>query len=82
MTDVGQNAQKVQGPLAMWEADIQHIELEKGSRGLGFSILDYQVKYTLLLTKILMKIICTNDILLVVEKKEIIFQSSKTFSCF
>ncbi|XP_045696179.1 multiple PDZ domain protein isoform X7 [Phyllostomus hastatus] len=42
MTDVVQNAQKVQGPLAMWEADIQHIELEKGSRGLGFSILDYQ----------------------------------------
>ncbi|XP_036917857.1 multiple PDZ domain protein isoform X2 [Sturnira hondurensis] len=42
MTDVGQSAQKVQGPLAMWEADVQHIELEKGSRGLGFSILDYQ----------------------------------------
>ncbi|XP_053512269.1 multiple PDZ domain protein isoform X1 [Artibeus jamaicensis] len=42
MTDVGQNAQKVQGPLAMWEAGVQHIELEKGSRGLGFSILDYQ----------------------------------------
>ncbi|KAF5912793.1 hypothetical protein HPG69_007783 [Diceros bicornis minor] len=43
MTDVGQNAEEVQGPLAMWEADIQHIELEKGSKGLGFSILDYQV---------------------------------------
>ncbi|XP_036782534.2 multiple PDZ domain protein isoform X3 [Manis pentadactyla] len=42
MTDVGQNAEEVQGPLAMWEADIQHIELEKGSKGLGFSILDYQ----------------------------------------
>lgn len=42
MTDVGQNAVKVQGPLAMWENDIQHIELEKGSKGLGFSILDYQ----------------------------------------
>ncbi|XP_039733429.1 multiple PDZ domain protein isoform X8 [Pteropus medius] len=42
MTDVGQNAEKVQGPLAMWEADVQHIELEKGSKGLGFSILDYQ----------------------------------------
>lgn len=34
--------EEVQGPLAMWEADIQHIELEKGSKGLGFSILDYQ----------------------------------------
>ncbi|KAK2495329.1 hypothetical protein MC885_018470, partial [Smutsia gigantea] len=42
MTDVGQNAEEVQGPLAMWEADIQHIKLEKGSKGLGFSILDYQ----------------------------------------
>lgn len=42
MTDGGQNSKKVQGPVAMWEADIQHIELEKGSKGLGFSILDYQ----------------------------------------
>ncbi|XP_061056413.1 multiple PDZ domain protein isoform X4 [Eubalaena glacialis] len=42
MTDMGQNAEEVQGPLAMWEADVQNIELEKGSRGLGFSILDYQ----------------------------------------
>ncbi|XP_065735031.1 multiple PDZ domain protein isoform X6 [Phocoena phocoena] len=42
MTDVGQNAEEVQGPLAMWEANVQNIELEKGSRGLGFSILDYQ----------------------------------------
>ncbi|XP_063311207.1 multiple PDZ domain protein isoform X1 [Pelobates fuscus] len=29
-------------PLAMWETDVQYIELEKGSLGLGFSILDYQ----------------------------------------
>ncbi|KAM6182197.1 multiple PDZ domain protein [Erethizon dorsatum] len=42
MTDMSQNAEEVQAPLAMWEAAIQHIELEKGSRGLGFSILDYQ----------------------------------------
>ncbi|XP_057577645.1 multiple PDZ domain protein isoform X2 [Hippopotamus amphibius kiboko] len=42
MTDVGQDAEEVQGPLAMWEADVQNIELEKGSKGLGFSILDYQ----------------------------------------
>ncbi|XP_046953955.1 multiple PDZ domain protein isoform X4 [Lynx rufus] len=42
MTHVGQNAEEVQGPLAMWEADVQHIELEKGNKGLGFSILDYQ----------------------------------------
>ncbi|XP_045878405.1 multiple PDZ domain protein isoform X3 [Meles meles] len=43
MTDnVGQNAEEVQGPLAMWEVDVQHIELEKGNKGLGFSILDYQ----------------------------------------
>ncbi|XP_036593737.1 multiple PDZ domain protein isoform X7 [Trichosurus vulpecula] len=43
MTDVGQNTEEVQGSsLAMWETNIQHIELEKGSIGLGFSILDYQ----------------------------------------
>ncbi|XP_074555017.1 multiple PDZ domain protein isoform X3 [Halichoeres trimaculatus] len=29
-------------PLAMWELEIQNIELEKGEGGLGFSILDYQ----------------------------------------
>nr|XP_055157805.1 multiple PDZ domain protein isoform X7 [Nyctereutes procyonoides] len=42
MTDVSQNTEEVQGPLAMWEVDVQHIELEKGNKGLGFSILDYQ----------------------------------------
>ncbi|XP_043835382.1 multiple PDZ domain protein isoform X7 [Dromiciops gliroides] len=43
MTDVGQSTEEVQGSsLAMWETNIQHIELEKGSVGLGFSILDYQ----------------------------------------
>ncbi|KAM3591253.1 uncharacterized protein V6R79_025536 [Siganus canaliculatus] len=29
-------------PLAMWEMEVQNIELEKGESGLGFSILDYQ----------------------------------------
>ncbi|XP_034413454.1 multiple PDZ domain protein [Cyclopterus lumpus] len=29
-------------PLAMWELELQNIELEKGEGGLGFSILDYQ----------------------------------------
>ncbi|XP_056661392.1 multiple PDZ domain protein isoform X35 [Monodelphis domestica] len=43
VTDMGQNTEEVQGSsLAMWETSIQHIELEKGSIGLGFSILDYQ----------------------------------------
>ncbi|XP_044541408.1 multiple PDZ domain protein [Gracilinanus agilis] len=43
VTDMGQNTEEVQGSsLAMWETNIQHIELEKGSIGLGFSILDYQ----------------------------------------
>ncbi|XP_031449051.1 multiple PDZ domain protein isoform X1 [Phasianus colchicus] len=28
--------------FTMWEAEVQHAELEKGSMGLGFSILDYQ----------------------------------------
>ncbi|XP_060773016.1 multiple PDZ domain protein isoform X3 [Neoarius graeffei] len=32
----------VETSLAMWESEIQDIELEKGERGLGFSILDYQ----------------------------------------
>lgn len=35
-------------PLAMWELEIQNIELEKGEGGLGFSILDYQVRKWLL----------------------------------
>lgn len=34
-------------PLAMWELEIQNIELEKGEAGLGFSILDYQVRIRL-----------------------------------
>ncbi|XP_065517358.1 multiple PDZ domain protein isoform X2 [Lathamus discolor] len=43
ITDEGQRMEEVQSsPLAMWEAEVQHIELEKGSIGLGFSILDYQ----------------------------------------
>uniref|UniRef100_A0A8C3LUI8 Multiple PDZ domain protein n=1 Tax=Chrysolophus pictus TaxID=9089 RepID=A0A8C3LUI8_CHRPC len=28
--------------FTMWEAEVQHAELEKGNMGLGFSILDYQ----------------------------------------
>ncbi|KAF1615055.1 UNVERIFIED_CONTAM: Multiple PDZ domain protein, partial [Eudyptes robustus] len=43
ITDEGQSVEEVQSSsLAMWEAEVQHIELEKGSMGLGFSILDYQ----------------------------------------
>ncbi|XP_072367052.1 inaD-like protein isoform X3 [Scyliorhinus torazame] len=30
------------GELALWTSDVQVIELNKGSKGLGFSILDYQ----------------------------------------
>ncbi|NXF11137.1 MPDZ protein, partial [Smithornis capensis] len=41
--DEGQGMEEVQSSsLAMWETEVQHIELEKGSVGLGFSILDYQ----------------------------------------
>lgn len=29
--------------LALWSPNVQVLELEKGERGLGFSILDYQV---------------------------------------
>ncbi|XP_009977802.1 PREDICTED: multiple PDZ domain protein-like, partial [Tauraco erythrolophus] len=43
IADEGQSMEEVQSSsLAMWETEIQHIELEKGSMGLGFSILDYQ----------------------------------------
>lgn len=54
MSDVDQNAEEIQTPLAMWEAGIQAIELEKGSRGLGFSILDYQVTIPIFLVAIQM----------------------------
>ncbi|XP_043570493.1 multiple PDZ domain protein isoform X7 [Chiloscyllium plagiosum] len=37
-----QSGVEAQNSLAMWESEIQNIELEKGSSGLGFSILDYQ----------------------------------------
>ncbi|XP_069632245.1 multiple PDZ domain protein isoform X15 [Haliaeetus albicilla] len=44
IADEGQSMEEVQSSsLAMWETEVQHIELEKGSMGLGFSILDYQV---------------------------------------
>ncbi|KGL84600.1 Multiple PDZ domain protein, partial [Tinamus guttatus] len=43
IVDENQNMEEVQSSsLAMWEAEVQHIELEKGNMGLGFSILDYQ----------------------------------------
>ncbi|KAG8130555.1 hypothetical protein E2320_017242 [Naja naja] len=43
IANINQNTEEVQGSsLAMWETEIQQIELDKGSRGLGFSILDYQ----------------------------------------
>ncbi|XP_062456385.1 multiple PDZ domain protein isoform X4 [Rhea pennata] len=43
ITDDDQNMEDVPGSsLAMWETEVQHIELEKGNMGLGFSILDYQ----------------------------------------
>lgn len=32
-------------PLAMWEREAQVVELKKGESGLGFSILDYQVRH-------------------------------------
>ncbi|NWS12088.1 MPDZ protein, partial [Pachyramphus minor] len=41
--DEGQSMEEAQSSsLAMWETEVQNIELEKGSMGLGFSILDYQ----------------------------------------
>lgn len=49
IAEEGQIMEEVQSSsLAMWETEVQHIELEKGSMGLGFSILDYQVTSPLL----------------------------------
>lgn len=49
MADKSQSMEEVQSSsLAMWETEVQHIDLEKGSMGLGFSILDYQVTSVLL----------------------------------
>lgn len=42
--------------LAMWESEIQDIELEKGERGLGFSILDYQVRKTRVIEAVMMDV--------------------------
>ncbi|XP_072215275.1 multiple PDZ domain protein isoform X14 [Excalfactoria chinensis] len=42
-TFTAQSIEEVQNSsITMWEAEVQHAELEKGSMGLGFSILDYQ----------------------------------------
>ncbi|XP_068782971.1 multiple PDZ domain protein isoform X21 [Struthio camelus] len=43
IADEDPNMEEIQSSsLAMWETEVQHIELEKGNMGLGFSILDYQ----------------------------------------
>lgn len=43
VTQDNMTEEAIGSPLAMWELEIQNIELEKGEGGLGFSILDYQV---------------------------------------
>ena len=35
----------------MWASEVEYIDLEKGELGLGFSILDYQVMYPLIIDK-------------------------------
>lgn len=35
-----------EGELALWSPDVKVIELEKDKNGLGFSILDYQVYFS------------------------------------
>ncbi|XP_062905225.1 multiple PDZ domain protein isoform X6 [Mobula hypostoma] len=53
----------VQGShLAMWEDEIQNIELEKGSSGLGFSILDYQDPVDPLRTVIVIRSLVPNGV--------------------
>lgn len=41
--DENEEEEEDEGELALWSPNVQVLELEKGERGLGFSILDYQV---------------------------------------
>lgn len=40
------NPEEEEGELALWSPDVKVIELEKDKNGLGFSILDYQVCFS------------------------------------
>ncbi|KAL0160401.1 hypothetical protein M9458_044126, partial [Cirrhinus mrigala] len=40
--DENEEEEEDEGELALWSPNVQVLELEKGERGLGFSILDYQ----------------------------------------
>ncbi|XP_043079373.1 inaD-like protein isoform X5 [Puntigrus tetrazona] len=40
--DEDEEEEEDEGELALWSPNVQVVELEKGERGLGFSILDYQ----------------------------------------
>lgn len=40
------NPEEEEGELALWSPDVKIIELEKDKNGLGFSILDYQVCFS------------------------------------
>lgn len=40
------NPEEEEGELALWSPDVKVIELEKDKNGLGFSILDYQVYFS------------------------------------
>lgn len=48
--------------LAMWSSEPQIIELVKGERGLGFSILDYQVRTSFSVVRVVFRDlkICNN----------------------
>ncbi len=41
--DDDEEVEEDEGELSLWSPNVQVLELEKGERGLGFSILDYQV---------------------------------------
>lgn len=42
--------------LAMWSSEPQIIELVKGERGLGFSILDYQVRTSFSVVRVVLRV--------------------------
>ncbi|XP_016137767.1 inaD-like protein [Sinocyclocheilus grahami] len=44
-----------EGELALWSQNVQVVELEKGERGLGFSILDYQDPLDVVLSVIVIR---------------------------
>jgi hypothetical protein len=48
----------------MWATEVEYVDLEKGEKGLGFSILDYQVMYICFSQDCVYCMLCGTNILL------------------